>query len=142
MENKFEKIGFGERSCNAVACYTVAVTEPFTAGRAASRLLFDFSIMAALIKQSEIDKPILDFGAGTGWISEFCVRMGLKTVAFDICEDLRTCLGNRVKVDRRIDQKLLECEQGDGHAMPFEHGSFGNLLWHAYRIEKPLWPFR
>ena len=56
---------------------TPTVTEPFTAGRAASRLLFDFSVMSSLLKPSVLEVPILDFGAGTGWVSEFCARMGV-----------------------------------------------------------------
>ena len=66
------------------------ITEPFTAGRAASRLLFDFGVMVSLMKQSILHKPVLDFGAGSGWVSEFCVRMGFRTVAFDIHGDLPT----------------------------------------------------
>jgi hypothetical protein len=59
------------------------VTEPFAAGRAVPRLLFDFAVMMAATKPSILDAPILDFGAGTGWISEFCARMGFKSVSFD-----------------------------------------------------------
>lgn len=79
------------------------VTEPFLVGRAAPRLLFDFAVMVSLLKSTILETPILDFGAGTGWISEFCARMGLQSVAFDIHGDLQTCLENRVKADCRLD---------------------------------------
>lgn len=104
------------------------ITEPFTAGRSASRLLFDFSVMVSLLNPANFDYPILDFGAGTGWISEFCARMGLQTLAFDIHGDLQACLEYRVRADCRIDQSLLSFEHGDGHAMPFENNVFGHLL--------------
>lgn len=104
------------------------VTEPFTAGRAAPRLLFDFSVMVSLLKQSALPSPVLDFGAGTGWISEFCVRLGLATVAFDIHGDLKACLENRARADARIDEQLLSFCHGDGHAMPFGEKFFGHLL--------------
>jgi SAM-dependent methyltransferase len=107
---------------------TPTVTEPFTAGRAAPRLLFDFSVMASLLESPILEWPILDFGAGTGWISEFCARMGYQTVAFDIHGDLQACLENRAQADCRIDQRLLSFAHGDGHAMPFESGVFGHLL--------------
>lgn len=119
-------IDFGERSSTAVL--TPTVTEPFTAGRSAPRLLFDFGVMASLMKPSVLDQPVLDFGAGTGWVSEFCARMGLQTVAFDIHGDLQACLENRAIADNRIDPSLLSYAHGDGHAMPFEPGVFGHLL--------------
>jgi SAM-dependent methyltransferase len=108
--------------------YSPTITEPFTAGRAAPRLLFDFRVMASLLKPSVLDQPLLDFGAGTGWVTEFVARMGLKTVAFDIHGDLEACLASRAKADGRIDSGLMSFAHGDGHAMPFEPGVFGHLL--------------
>lgn len=104
------------------------ITEPFTAGRAAPRLLFDFGVMASLLKPSVLDQPVLDFGAGTGWVSEFVARMGLQTVAFDIHGDLQACLEGRAKADNRIDPGLMSFAHGDGHATLFEPGAFGHLL--------------
>lgn len=109
-------------------CITPTITEPFTAGRSAPRLLFDFGVMASLMKPSVLDEPVLDFGSGTGWVSEFGARMGLQTVAFDIHGDLQGCLEGRVKADSRIDPALLNFSHGDGHAMPFEPDAFGHLL--------------
>lgn len=107
---------------------TPTLTEPFCSGRAAPRLLFDYSVMMALLKTSGLDWPILDFGAGTGWVSEMCARMGFHTVAFDIHGDLKACLENRVRADCRIDENLLSFAHGDGHDMPFESCVFGHLL--------------
>lgn len=104
------------------------ITEPFTAGRSAPRLLFDFGVMVSLMKPTALDQPVLDFGSGTGWVSEFCARMALKTVAFDIHGDLQACLENRAKADSRINPDLLSFAHGDGHAMPFKSDVFGHLL--------------
>lgn len=107
---------------------TPTITEPFTAGRSVPRLLFDFSVMASLLKPSALEHPTLDFGSGTGWVSEFCARMGLQTVAFDIHGNLQACLDSRAQADCRIDKCLLSFAHGDGHAMPFESDVFGHFL--------------
>jgi ubiquinone/menaquinone biosynthesis C-methylase UbiE len=70
----------------------------------------------------------IDAGAGSGWVSEFCARMGLQTVAFNMRGDLQPRPEDGVKADKRIDPSLLTYVQGDGHTMPFEPGSFGHLL--------------
>lgn len=122
------KIALKEKASIALLSCNPAVTEPFKAGRAASRLLFDFGVMASLMEPTVLDQPLLDFGAGSGWISEFCARMGLQTVAFDSHGDLQACLENRVQADSRIDPGLLSFAHGDGHAMPFEPEAFGHVL--------------
>jgi SAM-dependent methyltransferase len=105
------------------------VQEPFSAGRATGRLLFDFGVMASALKQEALELPILDFGSGTTWVSEFCARMGFKTVSFDINGELiAACLRERIESDRRIDSTLLSSQAGDGHMMPFETGTFGHVL--------------
>jgi SAM-dependent methyltransferase len=104
------------------------ITEPFTADRMAPRLLFDFSVMASLLKPSLLAQPILDFAAGSGWISEFVARMGFQVVAFDIHGDLQACLEKRAEADSRIAELLLSFAHGDGHAMPFDSEVFGHLL--------------
>jgi len=104
------------------------ICEPLSAGRAASRLLFDFGAMISLFNPSFLHLPILDFGAGTGWITEFCCRMGFRTVAFDIHENLEDYLKKRANADNRIDANLMEYMQGDGHSMPFGDGEFGHIL--------------
>lgn len=117
-----------DRASNAVSELSPSVTEPFAVGRAAPRLLFDFGAMASLMKEAVLDQPVLDFGAGSGWVSEFCARMGLQTVAFDIHGDLQGCLENRARADSRVEPRLLRFARGDGHAMPFEPDTFGHLL--------------
>ena len=84
--------------------------------------------MAACMDQGLRDKPVLDFGAGTGWITEFVARMGWRVTAFDIHGDLEDCLHSRVAADSRIDGSLISFDHGDGHAMPFADASFGHIL--------------
>ena len=74
------------------------------------------------------DHPVLDFGAGTGWITEFVARMGWPVTAFDIHGDLEECLKARIDSDGRIDRNLISFGHGDGHAMPFADASFGHIL--------------
>jgi SAM-dependent methyltransferase len=105
-----------------------AITEPLVAGRSAGRLVFDFGVMASLLKPDASGFPVLDFGAGTGWISEFCARMGMQVVAFDIDTNLQGCLESRASADARIDPGLLGFANGDGHQMPFGAETFGHLL--------------
>jgi hypothetical protein len=52
--------------------------EPFSAGRATGRLLFDFGVMASALKQDLLEHPILDFGSGTTWVSEFLCTDGVQ----------------------------------------------------------------
>ena len=104
------------------------IGEPFSAGRSASRLLFDFGVISSLFHPDSLHLPILDFGAGSGWVSEFCCRMGLHAVAFDIHGNLEDCLRRRVIADNRINPELLEYAHGDGHQMPFIDGEFGHIL--------------
>jgi SAM-dependent methyltransferase len=105
-----------------------AITEPFGVPRTTGRLLFDFAAMASLLKADQLAHPVLDFGAGSGWISEMCAKMGLSVVAFDIHGDLENCLALRARSDARLDSSLLRFAHGDGHDMPFDTSYFGHIL--------------
>jgi SAM-dependent methyltransferase len=129
MAVNYQEIGSDIEAIKETALDLTHATEPFSAGRAAARLIFDFGVLASLMKPSMLEQPVLDFGAGTGWVSEFCSRMGLQVVAFDINEELlKPSLENRAKADSRITKELIRYASGDGHAMPFEPESFGHLL--------------
>ena len=104
-----------------------SLIEPFGAGRNAGRLLFDFGLMVSLLNENLMKLPLLDFGAGTGWVSEFFVRLGIPTVSFDIHHDLESCISNRLNVDKRLDASIWKFSQGDGHEMPFQNDTFGHL---------------
>jgi ubiquinone/menaquinone biosynthesis C-methylase UbiE len=102
--------------------------EPFIAGRDTGRLLHDLGLMISLLNPAMTSLPILDFGAGSCWITETIARMGHRVTAFDIHTDLAGCIDGRVDADRRIDRSLITHATGDGHAMPFAAASFGHVL--------------
>jgi SAM-dependent methyltransferase len=102
--------------------------EPFINGRDTGRLLHDLGAMLSLLDPALLRDPILDFGAGSCWITEAVARMGYQVTAFDIHNDLAGCIAGRVKADRRIDRDLITYASGDGHAMPFPDATFGHLL--------------
>lgn len=118
-----------------------SLTEPFGAPRNASRLMFDFGAMTSLLNYQLLHLPLLDFGAGTGWLSELFVRMAIPTVSFDIHNDLEGCIQTRLDADIRLDPELWKYRQGDGHSMPFDSNTFGNLccydsLHHMHNYKK------
>ncbi len=102
--------------------------EPFINGRDTGRLLHDLGAMLSLLNPKMLEHPILDFGAGSCWITEALARMGQKVTAFDIHTDLEGCIDGRVGADKRIDRALISHATGDGHAMPFDDGVFGHTL--------------
>jgi SAM-dependent methyltransferase len=104
-----------------------SLTEPFGVARNAARLMFDFGVMASLLNYELLDMPLLDFGAGTGWLSELFVRMDISTISFDIHNDLEACISNRKNADYRIDKEIWTHVQGDGHSMPFQNDQFGHI---------------
>jgi SAM-dependent methyltransferase len=123
-----------------------SLTEPFGAPRNASRLMFDFGAMTSLLTYELLHLPLLDFGAGTCWLSELFVRMAIPTVSFDIHNDLEGCIANRLDADARLDGALWKYQQGDGHSMPFNSNTFGNLccydsLHHMHDYEKVFLEF-
>jgi SAM-dependent methyltransferase len=84
--------------------------------------------MVSLLDNNYLNKEILDFGAGSCWISEFCARMGLKVVSFDIHGELDVILSKRINFDKRVNGDLIRAVHGDGHNMPFCSSSFGHIL--------------
>jgi SAM-dependent methyltransferase len=102
--------------------------EPFINGRNTGRLLHDLGTMLSLLNPKMLSLPILDFGAGSCWITEMVARMGHRVTAFDIHTDLQGCIDGRVEADTRIDRALISHATGDGHAMPFGDGEFGHTL--------------
>src|SRR5687767_1640162 len=61
----------------------LSAMEPFNVGRSSFRLLFDFGVMLSCFSSAP-KKRVLDFGAGTGWISEFLARLGYEVYAIDV----------------------------------------------------------
>ncbi len=78
--------------------------------------MHDLGAMISLLNPEMLSRPILDFGAGSCWITESIDKMGYEVTAFDIHTDLAGCTS------------LINYKTGDGHAMPFASDSFGHLL--------------
>lgn len=116
----------GPANCDFLA--EPSVIEPFGVPRSSPRMLFDFAILANSLTPNSPELPILDFGAGSGWITEFLCRMGKRVVAFDIHGDLQACLSRRIAADQRLSSSHIGFEHGDGHKMPFSDNSFSNLV--------------
>lgn len=105
-----------------------SLCEPYINGRDTGRLLHDLGAMLSLLNSDMLSSPILDFGAGTCWISETLAKMGQQVTAFDIHSDLGKCINGRAAADARLDASKITFSTGDGHAMPFEAETFGHLL--------------
>jgi SAM-dependent methyltransferase len=116
-----------DKSQNPVITHP-ALCEPFSNGRDTARLLHDLGAMLSLLNPEMLSFPILDFGAGSCWITESIARMGNRVTAFDIHTDLAGCINGRVNADRRIDPSLIDYATGDGHDMPFKGATFGHTL--------------
>jgi SAM-dependent methyltransferase len=102
------------------------VTEPFGVGRGAARVLFDLGAMLACMKDDH--EPVLDFGAGTGWLSEFLLRQGYDVVAFDIAPYLESSLSGRLAADARLSPANVRVATGDGHNLPLPDDIFGHIF--------------
>jgi SAM-dependent methyltransferase len=105
-----------------------SVGEPFGVGRDVSRLLLDLGAMFSCINPLLRDHPVLDFGAGTGWLTEFLSRIGFDVVAFDIAEEMPASLGARFAADSRLRPEAVSYAIGDGHSLPFPSARFGHIF--------------
>lgn len=75
-----------------------------------------------------MNEPVLDFAAGSAWVTEFLVLMGFRATAFDIKDNLKEIRKKRINSNLRIKKKNFKYAQGDGHNMPFKSDSFGTIL--------------
>jgi ubiquinone/menaquinone biosynthesis C-methylase UbiE len=120
------------------------LNEPFArGGRQAARLVFDFGAMLSCFCPDFPNRRVLDFCAGTGWISEWLNRLGYQVTAIDINADGANCLRLRAELDGRVDPANIEFQHADGHALPFEDGRFGHVcsfdsLHHMHDYRKSL----
>jgi SAM-dependent methyltransferase len=103
------------------------LNEPFAHdGRQAARLVFDFGAMLSCFRADAPNRRVLDFCAGSGWITEWLNRLGYDVSAIDINEDVGNCLRLRGEVDARVDPASIQFRHADGHVLPFETGTFGH----------------
>jgi len=94
-----------------------ALCEPFLNGRQTGRLLHDLGAMISLLNPEMLSRPILDFGAGSCWITESIAKMGYEVTAFDIHTDLAGCIEGRVNADARIVVDQLQNRRWPRHAV-------------------------
>lgn len=72
---------------------------------------------------------VLDLAGGSGWVSEFLGRFGLRTVLLDLVEDLlhTSCL--RFSLDRRLEKcPANHPVVGDALHLPFADASFDGVI--------------
>lgn len=121
-----------------------AINEPFSTGRSASRLLFDFSVMLNCVKDIPENNRILDFACGTGWVAEFLSRSGYCVYGFDISSDVVSLAKNRLDADQRLSKENLSFFVSDGHLLnSIEDSFFSNIicfdsLHHMHDFERVL----
>jgi len=103
------------------------LNEPFGVGRNAGRLLFDFAAMLSAFADHD-NNHVLDFGCGTGWISEFLCRAGFDVTGVDINTNSEEIFGKRLQTDKRITPSRFRFRHADGHRLSFNDGTFGHLV--------------
>ena len=72
-----------------------SLCEPFNNGRETGRLLYDLGAMISLLNPAMLSSPVLDFGAGTCWITETIAKMGQQVTAFDIQSNIEGWMARR-----------------------------------------------
>ena len=103
------------------------VLEPFSHGRQTARLLHDFAVMLSLFSDHE-NKQVLDFAAGSGWISEFLNKCGYDVSGIDINAHSKHCYEARAASDSRVQRSRLRFIHHDGHHLPFPDRMFGHVV--------------
>ena len=91
------------------------------------RDLFYFLIVAKSLGLRPGDM-ILDFGAGSCFVSELLNRFGYLTVALDIDHALLAIGRERLTIDPRCDPKRTRFVAGDGMCLPFRDASFDGVI--------------
>jgi ubiquinone/menaquinone biosynthesis C-methylase UbiE/glycosyltransferase involved in cell wall biosynthesis len=91
------------------------------------RYLFYFMIVARSLGLRPGDR-VLDFGAGSCFVSELLNRFGYITVALDIDRDLLVIGQERLTMDSRCDRGHSWFVAGDGMRLPFQDESFDGLI--------------
>ena len=104
----------------------LSAMEPFNVGRSAYRLFFDFGVLLKCFSDSP-NKRVLDFGAGTGWISEFLARLGYEVYSIDIDKGMPGSIRFRLSADKRLNSAVIQPVIGSGMALPFPDGFFSHI---------------
>jgi len=102
--------------------------KPFTSPREMAESLYRFSVLVAGMDVNATDL-IMDFGAGTCWVSLLLSRAGIHSVAVDVS-------ATALEIGRKIFESIPPDQRGvpprfvvyDGHRLPFEDGYFDAIL--------------
>ncbi|OGP37205.1 MAG: hypothetical protein A2X93_08000 [Deltaproteobacteria bacterium GWC2_56_8] len=90
--------------------------------------IFGFSVAVTALEARAGD-IVLDFACGSGWISEWLNRLGIRTVSLDISSTLLGFGRRRMSCDERIDLSEVSAHfvAGD-ERLPFSDGAFDGII--------------
>jgi SAM-dependent methyltransferase/glycosyltransferase involved in cell wall biosynthesis len=91
------------------------------------RYLFDFMVVATSLALRP-GAEVLDFAAGSCYISELLNRLGYRTVAFDLDAEMLALGRERFTLDPRCDPDRTRFVVGDGTCLPFPDASFDGII--------------
>ena len=89
--------------------------------------LFYFMIVARSLGLRPGDQ-VLDFGAGSCYVSELLNRFGYLTVALDNDQEVLAIGRERLALDPRCDREHARFVTGDGMCLPFRDASFDGIV--------------
>jgi ubiquinone/menaquinone biosynthesis C-methylase UbiE/glycosyltransferase involved in cell wall biosynthesis len=91
------------------------------------RYLFNFMVIARSLGLRPGDH-VLDFGAGSCFVSELLNRFGYVTVAFDIDPEILAIGRDRLALDPRCSHERSRFVAGDGMRLPFRDERFDGVI--------------
>ncbi len=100
----------------------------WTSAVQSAEYLVDFGIACGLLAPRPDDR-VLDFAAGTGWATEFLLRLGVRPVCADLSVEMMRRVRQRLDCDSRL---VFRREAGfvvtRGQMLPFGDDSFDGVL--------------
>ncbi len=91
------------------------------------RYLFCFMVIAKSLGLRP-GAEVLDFGAGSCYVSELLNRFGYRTVALDIDPEVLAIGCERLTLDPRCQRERARFVTGDGTRLPFREASFDGII--------------
>lgn len=91
--------------------------------------IFTFSIAVTALN-CKVGDLVLDFACGSGWISEWLNRLGIRTVSMDISDTLLNFSRKRMTLDSRINLEDVPAYfvAGEGDMFPFADETFDGII--------------
>jgi SAM-dependent methyltransferase len=92
------------------------------------RYIMDFSVLVQAL-DCRVGDLVLDYAAGSGWVTEWLNRLGFKVVSLEISEDLLQVGRERLSCDTRAETQFpVHFVAGDCEHLPFEDGVFDGVV--------------